>query len=218
MYWILWLIIAPVVCLFYPTKIIGKKYLKRTKKKAAIVCSNHQTNIDAFIFKVRIGPKLKIMGKKSLFKTKLGSWFFTTCHAYPVDRGQADIKAVKTTLGHLKSNNHVLIFPEGTRVQNAESMDMKAGVVTFALKTDSYIVPTYFRKVTNPFVFNTLMIGKPFKFSEMEEFKDKKVDKELISKANEILSEKLNYLKTVNIKEYKKQLKNEFKKTKNDNK
>ena len=211
MYWLIWIFIAPFVTLFYPTKIIGKKYFKKTKKQPAIYCSNHQTNIDAFIFKVRVGPKLKIMAKNSLFKSKFGSWFFTTCHAYPVDRGGNDIKAVKTTLSYLKNKKQILIFPEGTRVKNADAMDMKTGVVSFALKTDAYIVPTYFRKITNPFVFNTLIVGKPFKFSEMEDFKNKKIDKELILKANEILSEKLQYLKTVKIKEYKKQIKADLK-------
>ena len=44
----------------------------------------------------------------------------------------------------------------------------------------------------------------------MEEFKDKKIEKDLINKANEILSEKMMYLKTVDIKQYKKQIKSGF--------
>ena len=43
----------------------------------------------------------------------------------------------------------------------------------------------------------------------MAEFKDKKIDKELISRANEILSQKMIELKNISVKEYKKQLKAE---------
>lgn len=206
-YWIAWLIICPIVWIFLPTKIIGKKNLKKIKKQPAIFCSNHQTNNDVIIYKVRLKPVIKIMAKKSLFKNKFGGWFLKKCGAYPVERGETDINAVKTTLKILKDKKQVLIFPEGTRVPNADALNLKNGVVTFALKTDSYVVPTYFKKITKPFVWNQLLIGEPFKFSDLEEFKDKKITKELIARANEILSEKMMYLKNINVKEYKKLLK-----------
>lgn len=212
-YWIAWLIMCPIVWICWPTKIIGKKYLKLVKKKAAIFCSNHQTNSDAIIYKVKVRPTVKIMAKKSLFKNKLLGGFLKKCGAYPVDRGGNDISAVKTSLKILKENKQLLIFPEGTRVQDSESMDIKTGVVSFALKTDSFIIPTYFRKITKAFVRNTLLIGKPFKFSELEDFKDKTINKELIAKANDVLSDKFNYLKTVDINEYKKLLKKDLKKS-----
>lgn len=210
-FWIAWIIMCPIVAIFWPTKIIGKHYLKKVKKQSAIFCSNHQTNSDAIIYKVKVKTNVKIMAKKSLFKSKIGGWFLKKCGAYPVDRGGNDINAVKTTLKYLKDKKHVLIFPEGTRIQNADALSLKTGVVTFALKTDSYIVPTCFKKVTKAFVRNQLIVGKPFRFSDMEEFKDKKIDKELISKANEVLSNKMNGLKNINVKEYKKQIKNEKK-------
>lgn len=210
-YWIAWSIMFPIVHLFLPTKIIGKRYIKSVNKKPAIYCSNHQTNNDVLIHKIRVKATTKIMAKKSLFKNKFFGWFLKKCGAYPVERGSTDIGAVKTTLKYLKEGKQLLIFPEGTRVKNAESVDLKTGVVTFALKTDAYIVPTYFKKITKAFVRNTLLVGKPFKFSELEEFRDKKIDKDLIAKANEILTAKLTELKNADPKEYKKQLKLEKK-------
>ena len=211
-YWISWLIMCPFVLFCLPTKVIGKKYLKFIKKKPAIYCCNHQTNNDVLIYKVKVKPTARIMAKKSLFKNKIGGWALKKYGAYPVERGETDITAVKTTLKLLKEKKSVLIFPEGTRVPNADSLNLKSGVVTFALKTDSYVVPSIFRKITKPFVFNKLLIGKPFKFSDMDEFKDKKIDKELIARANDVLVEKMNYLKVVDIKEYKKQIKEDCKK------
>jgi 1-acyl-sn-glycerol-3-phosphate acyltransferase len=211
LYFIAYLLLLPYILFGLPVKIVGKKYLKRIKKDSAIVACNHTTLNDPIILKTKLDKNLKMMAKDSLFKNKFFGSILRGLGAYPVSRGVADIKAVKTTLTHLKNKKHVLIFPEGTRVKQNEGVELKDGVVTFAIKTDSYVVPAVFRKPTKAFRFNTLVIGKPFKFSEINEFKDVKIDKELTQKATEILTEKMKYLKEVNIKEYNKKIKEDLK-------
>ena len=206
-FWLCLIIAFPFVFLLFPTRIYGRKYLKSVKKKPTIICANHQTNNDAVIMKARVCPKSKIMAKESLFKSKFFGWLLKQFGAYPVDRGGNDIQAIKITLRILKDGKQILLFPEGTRVKNAESVEVKNGLVLFALKTDAYIVPSIFRKVTLPFVFNKLLIGKPFRLSDYEEFKEAKTDKETLNRASKIVEEKIEYLKTVNIKDYKKQYK-----------
>ena len=188
--------------------VIGKDNYKRVKKESAIFCSNHQTNNDAIIIKAKISHKFKFLSKASLFKNKFFGWIMRGLGAYPINRGGNDIQAVKTTLNYLKNNEQIVIFPEGTRVKEDESAEYKNGLVMFALKTDCYVVPSYFRKKTKPFVFNKLVIGEAFKFSEMDEFKDVKPTKEVLNRASEVLHEKMEYLKNVNLKEYKKLIKN----------
>ena len=210
-FWISWLIVAPITFLFLPTRIIGKKYVKSVKRSAAITSCNHQSNGDAIILKARVNTSYKMMAKDSLFKNKFMSWYMGKLGAYPVKRGQNDLAVVRKTLGYIKENKHLAIFPEGTRVKEGEKSELKNGLVMFALKSDCYVIPAIFRKKPKVFVFNTLLIGKPFKFSEMEEFKDKKIDKELMDRASEVLSEKMKYLKEVNIKEYRKLIKEDLK-------
>ena len=181
--WICLIIIFPFLLIFYPLRIIGKKYIKNTKKNPVIYCANHQTNADAVLYKARVCPTARAMAKKNLFKFKPFGWLLKQFGAYPVDRGANDIQAIKTTLKYLKTHKPILLFPEGTRVQNADAMDIKNGLALFAIKADAYVIPSYFRKITKPFVFNTLLIGKPFKFSDYPEFKDGKTDKETLSKA-----------------------------------
>lgn len=207
LYWILWLIIAPWILVLLPTRIIGKKYYKITKKKATIFATNHQSINDAIVLKVRVNPRFIFMAKNSLFKTRFTNWFMRKLGCYPVNRGGNDITAVKTTLTHLKNKKHIAIFPEGTRGDSHDLNELKNGVATFALKTDSYIVPAIFKKKPRLLSFNTLMVGKPFKFSEIEEFKDARVTKELVQRASEILTEKLQFLKDVKLREYKKIMK-----------
>ena len=209
-FWFLWILIAPILWLIMPTRIIGKKYIRKLKHKPAIFSCNHQTMNDPLILKSRY-PRLKCMAKSGLFKSKFSNWFFRSLGAYPVDRGGNDIQAVKTTLKHLKENKKVLIFPEGTRVKEGEEVAYKNGLVMFALKTDCNVVPMVFKKRTNVFVFNTLVVGRPFKFSDIAEFKGVKITKEILQKASEFLAEKMAYLKQVAIKEYKKLIKQDYK-------
>lgn len=213
LFYILWLLVCPFLVIFCPTIIIGKKYLKGIKKKATIFTCNHQSNFDAVILKCRINTKFKIMAKDSLFRTKFKNWFFrSVVGAYPVNRGENDVTSIKTTLKLLKSNKSLLIFPEGTRNKDGKMSEFKTGVVMFAIKTDAYVVPSAFQKEPKLFRRNKLLIGKPFKFSELEEFKEGKIDKESLEKATEVLFEKIKYLKEVNYREYKKLVKNDLKK------
>lgn len=209
LYWILWILIAPWVAILLPTRIIGKKYYKQTKGASTIFASNHQSLNDPIVLKVRVNPNFKLMAKHSLFHNKFFGWILRKMGAYPVNRGGNDISAVKTTFGHLKNNKHVVIFPEGTRIDNGDMDALKDGVATFAMKTDCYIVPAIFKKKPKLFSFNALLIGKPFKFSDFEEFKGGRITKELIQKGSELLAEKLKFLKDISIKEYKKWLKND---------
>ena len=139
----MWFLVSTAYFFAFPTRIIGKKYLKYIKKNSAILSYNHQTNNDPILIKAKVCPRAKMMAKDSLFKGKLKSWLFRTLGAYPVNREGNDIVAVKTTLKLLKDNYKIGIAPEGTRVKSGESVEFKNGVVRFALKTDSYIVPIF---------------------------------------------------------------------------
>lgn len=206
-FWFLYILFIPYIYLCLPTKIIGKKNYKKVKKEPAIFCSNHQTNNDAIIIKARVNLKFKFLAKDSLFRNKFLGYIFKKLGGIPIKRGSNDIQAVKTTLNLLKNNKQIVIFPEGTRVKEDESAEYKNGLVMFALKTDCYVVPSYFRKRTKPFVFNKLVIGEAFKFSDMDEFKDVKITKDVLNRASGVLQKKMEYLKNVNLKEYKKLLK-----------
>ncbi len=207
------ILVVPLIFIILPTRIIGKKYLKQTKGKATIISCNHQSNFDPVVLKARVNPNCKIMAKDTLFKNKFLGWYLKKLGGYPVKRGENDIGVVKKTLTYLRQNNHLVIFPEGTRGKTGDLAELKNGLVMFALKSDCYVVPVVFKKKPKLFIFNTLLIGKPFKFSEIEGFKGMKIDKVLMDNASDILSEKMQFLKDINIKDYKKLLKADLRKS-----
>ena len=200
MFYILFAILFLPMLIICPTIVKGKKNIP--KKGRFILCCNHQSNTDVFRIMSRLKRRYKYLAKKELFNTKIKNWFFKTMGAYPIERGKPDLQAIKKTINYLKDEKAVCIFPEGTRVTNDEKSQLKGGVVMFALKTDSPIVPCCILKKPRPFRWNKMIVGEPFKLSDIEEFKGKSTDKETIQKATELLSQKMEELK-INTKEKK---------------
>ena len=150
--------------------------------------------MDPPIIAVSFFRRFCYMAKKSLFKNKLFGWLLRKIGAYPVDRDNIDIKAMKTTLEILKNEKALCLFPQGTRLNDVELSQLKNGAILFSLKTKSPILPCVFTKKPRIFCFNKLVIGEPIKLYEMEEFANKKVDDDLIEKGKFILFEKMNFL------------------------
>lgn len=195
LFYILKTILFLPLCLFvYPVRIIGRRNIPR--KGRMILCPNHQTLNDPIIIALKIHRRrFNFMAKAPLFKYKFTNWFLRKLGAFPVHHGKNDIEAVKTTLKHLKNDRAMCIFPEGARLKTEDANDLKNGVVNFAFKTNSPIVPCVFVNKTNAFAFNIFIIGKPFNLSEMEEFKGRKLDKDLLNEASMYLKNQIHGLR-----------------------
>lgn len=194
MFYTICLILAylPLIILF-PTKVIGIKNIP--KKGKFIFCCNHQSNKDILVLGTRIiRRRFKYLAKEELFKNKLVGGFLKALGGYPIKRGEADIKAIKQTLGYLKEDKAVCIFPEGTRMETSEANEIKDGAIVFALRSKSPIVPACLVRFPKAFRRNRLVIGEAFNLSEMEEFKDKKPTPELIELGKTILQQKMGEL------------------------
>lgn len=183
------------VTLIFPTMVKGRKNLPR--KGGVILACNHQSAADPAIIAVKLcRRRFKFMAKKEAFeKNKFFAWLLTKFGAYPVDRAGNDIAAIKKTFKFLKDGKAVCIFPEGHRIKDENGGELKNGVVMISLKTKTPIVPCIIKKCPKFFRFNKMKLGEEIRLYEMEEFKDKKVDKELLDKASEYLSLKFDELR-----------------------
>jgi len=193
-FYILYIILVIPCMLLFPTAVRGYKNVPR-KGRMILVC-NHQSNLDAVLIGLRLTKRrFYYMAKSEMFKNKFLGKFFYSLGMYPVNREKNDIQAVKKTLSLLKKEKALCIFPEGTRHESEEVQDAKNGVALFALKTKSPIVPACYLKKPRIFRLNKLIVGEPFNLSEMEEFKDQPASKEILDRATEVITERINKLK-----------------------
>ena len=186
-------LLALPIRFFYPTKFIGKDNIP---KGPCIIASNHTSNLDSVILAVHTWEKKYYVAKKELFKNKLVGSFLKTMGAIKIDRQSTDVAAIKNCLKVLKNGKKLVIFPEGTRHDNAnmEMGEVKHGVAMFAIKAKAPIVPMFIAKKPKFWRKNKVVIGEPF---TLEEFYGNKLDNETLSQASNIISNRLDSLRQI---------------------
>lgn len=158
---ILYTILWPVFHFIYPIKAVGRENIP---EGAAVICPNHSAAIDPFYVVFAFGRKYPMwaMAKQEILNWPVVGWILGKAGVFGVDRGSADLKAAKTALRCLKENRKLLMFPEGTRVHEGESVEAKAGAALFATRTGSPLLPVYIPTKKKLFRPNTVVIGKPY--------------------------------------------------------
>ena len=130
--------------LFYPNKVYGKENLKINEPY--ILYANHIKVLDPIIIVGSVlNRKAYFMGKEELFRKKFAKWFFSAIGGFPVKRGTADMRAIKKSIGFLKSGDCITIFPEGTRNKNEDGtlQEFHNGLGIIALQSMCKMIPCY---------------------------------------------------------------------------
>ena len=151
-------------CLRFMHPIIHIKGREKLPQGAAMLCCNHSAFSDP-IWVIVFGkcPTLpRSMAKKELLEKPVLGWLYRKLGAFPVDRGHADIGAIKTAMKTLKNNDKVLIFPEGTRVRKGKVSEPHSGALMIATRTKAPIVPVYLSTKKHFWQSVTLCYGKPY--------------------------------------------------------
>ena len=112
--------------------------------KNYLITSNHKTAIDPLFILYALNKKeiVHFMAKKEPFENKIAKWFLESVGAFPVDRENLDLKAVKQAVKYLKDNQFVAIFPEGTRNhENDSTIPFHNGAFKIAKMGKTEILP-----------------------------------------------------------------------------
>ncbi|MBE6639214.1 MAG: 1-acyl-sn-glycerol-3-phosphate acyltransferase [Ruminococcaceae bacterium] len=112
---------------------------------AYIVACNHICDADPVILaaSVKNRRQIRFMAKKELFKVPLLAQLIKALGAFPIDRGGADVGALKHSLSLLKNGEVVGIFPQGTRYPKVHPVNSKVrnGVGMLAKRSGAMILP-----------------------------------------------------------------------------
>ena len=127
-------------------------------------CPNHTTIGDPFYVVFAFGRRypMRAMAKIQIMRVPFIGWILGKGGVFGVDRGHADMHAVKTALKLLKDGNKLLMFPEGTRVREGEDVAAKTGAAMFATRTGVPLVPIYIQRKKRLFARNAVVIGQPY--------------------------------------------------------
>ena len=108
----------------------------------AIIAPNHKSFIDVFFLGLSVRRPVHYMAKIEIFKGPVG-WLVARLGAFPVRRGQADAESVKTARAILDRGDLVVVFPEGTRIDEADALGSPHhGAGRLAVESGAPIIPT----------------------------------------------------------------------------
>lgn len=111
------------------------------KHGPALVICNHLHNSDPILLVAAFPRPLLWMAKKEVFDVPVIGWIADSAGAFPVDRGHADRRALRTAERLLSESFLVGVFPEGTRSITGGLKEVYPGVAMIATRTNVPILP-----------------------------------------------------------------------------
>lgn len=113
--------------------------------RAAVYCSNHQSNIDPPILFEALHPRMHILYKHEIDQIPILARAFRMGGFIPVDRRnkEAAMRSIEAGAQSIRSGNSFLIFPEGTRSKTEDLLPFKKGGFVMAIAAGAPIVPVW---------------------------------------------------------------------------
>lgn len=138
------IIVGGVTKILWPWSIedVGKL---TEKAGGRMIVMNHGSLLDPIPIVVSCwvrGVSVRPIFKSEFNLNKLTTWFFSRVGGIPVNRGTADMRAVRRARAALERGENILIFPEGTRVKSDdEPVKIHGGFALMAQLAKAPIVP-----------------------------------------------------------------------------
>ena len=161
------------ICFVCHLRFRGRENEPTVEEGAYLVIAPHRTWADPIYLCAALRHwQPHFMAKQELFRIPLLRGLIRAFGAYPVNRGGADVVAVRHTIAMLKEGSAVGLFPQGHRYNKVDprKTPVKTGAAMIALKAGVPILPVYIHVKDNrhfPFCKKTVIVGKPITVEEM---------------------------------------------------
>lgn len=178
-----WIFSKVVYGTIFPRKIYGKENIPESG--AYLLVANHISARDP-LFLASVMPlnrPVNFMAKKELFKNPILRKCMEWLHAFPVDRGAADMSAIHASMRILKEGKVLGIFPQGTRSKDNSPTPMLSGSSMIALRANVPVIPAYIDGPYRLFRRCDIHFGKPIDFSEF----GRRCDRDTLDQATKLI-------------------------------
>lgn len=175
------------------------------REGAALILSTHQSNLDPVLVGLNFNDRLSYLARRSLFKNALFAAVIRLLDAIELDRDRSGLAGLKETLKRLKSNQKVLVFPEGTRTPDGQICPLRPGFLAVARRGRVPLVPLAvtgaFEALPRGSVWLRryplrISVGKMIEFNEYNHLSDEEA-LELITRRLHACRDRAEFLRTL---------------------
>ncbi len=106
----------------------------------AILVSNHQSYLDILVIGGIAERHVCFMARQSLAQSWWMAWVLGTCGAVLVDP-KTSTRTIREAVAHLRQEDLVAIFPEGTRTTTGKIGQFERGYLSIARQAQAPIIP-----------------------------------------------------------------------------
>jgi 1-acyl-sn-glycerol-3-phosphate acyltransferase len=122
-----------------PIRVRHAEYMP--KNGPVVLCSNHMSSTDPLRLAYSQRRQIFFMAKEELFRNKFVACVIRGLGAFPVARGKSDLGAINLSAQHLKEDDVLGVFIEGTRSKDGKLQRPKPGAVMLASRCNAPILP-----------------------------------------------------------------------------
>lgn len=186
-YWILKLILTPILRVCFRVRVEGREHLPADGP--VILAANHRSFLDSIFLPLVVRRRVTFVAKAEYFDDPKTAWFFRAVGQIPIRRtgGSAALAALDSAAEVLEGGHLFGIYPEGTRSPDGRLYKGKTGVARLALRCQvpvlacamvgtkeiqpiGQVKPNIFRPIT-------IRISKPMDFSR---YNDRPTDPKIL--------------------------------------
>ncbi|MCC7408256.1 MAG: (d)CMP kinase [Phycisphaeraceae bacterium] len=130
-----------VFCPLYLLRVRGAQHVPVCGRPVLLV-SNHQSFLDPIVIGTATrGRPFISLAKASLFRNRFFGGFIRSTNAIPVERGAADLAAMRRCVDLLRQGRMLLVFPEGTRTPDGTTKPFAPGTLMLIRRARPQVVP-----------------------------------------------------------------------------
>ena len=170
LYQVLKAIVSPIYRLLFNVRVIGKE--NEPTEGGVLLCPNHLAAVDVISIGAVCPRQITCIAKKELFSIPVLGGLIKALGAVKIDRGGADVGAIKAAVASIEKGKTVVIFPQGHRCPgvNLASTQIRhgAGLIAYYAKCD--VVPVCINIKGGKYSLfrrTEIIYGKPIKYSEL---------------------------------------------------
>ena len=163
-------IVGPIFRFLFNVRIIGKENVPADG--GVLLCPNHISALDVISIGAVCPRQITCVAKKELFDIPLLGSICRGLGAVKIDRGGADVGALKASIKAIRSGKTVVIFPQGHRCPgvNPASTELRHGAGLIAYHAGCDILPVCINVKRGKYGLlrrTEVIFGKPIKFEEL---------------------------------------------------